>query len=259
MTVLALLLPRTVVLKPGNAVNYNMRTAAGNPVGPVVAICLAEGAITSANSTLPALTTGEGWGAGSVLMLINKGTITGAQGAAGTNGDGDTGSHGAGGGGGVGDPGGGGNSGGAGQRGGDGFAGNGGAGKTGGAGLRATRAIILRNSGTIAGGVGGLGGVGGVGTGGSGGGGGGGAGGGVRLTQTCQLHRRSRRPGWATFEHRSWRRFVEHRRRRGAWWRWWRIRIVGQLRIVCYRHRCTGGLYAHQPQRRRWRCGRRTR
>ena len=31
MTMLALLLARTVVLKPGNAVNYNMRTAAGNP------------------------------------------------------------------------------------------------------------------------------------------------------------------------------------------------------------------------------------
>jgi hypothetical protein len=176
---------RTIVLTPNNTSNYNIRTAAGNPIGPVRVSCIATGTITSTDgSGNPALDTGTGWHVASQLYLKNTGTIKGGKGAKGADGVGllaDSGYGGAGGTGGSGSgvtfP----TAGSSGTRGSNGYATNGISGNRGAPGVYARVKLVIDNTGgTISGGVGGLGGNGAIGYGGDGGGGGGGGSGGAR-------------------------------------------------------------------------------
>jgi hypothetical protein len=73
---------RTINLAPSSTTNYNIYSAASNPTDKVVVnVTVGASVILGSNSTTtPALTTGSGWVAGSVINLINNGTIVGKGG-----------------------------------------------------------------------------------------------------------------------------------------------------------------------------------
>lgn len=66
-----------------NTSNYNIRTAAGNPVAPAdVTLTINSGVFVYSNiNSLYALDTGIGWAAGSTITIINNGKVIGAAGS----------------------------------------------------------------------------------------------------------------------------------------------------------------------------------
>ena len=155
------MMPKTVLsLSLGAGTDYNIFTAAGSPNYPVEIYVTITGARTATAATTPAVRTGTGWHAGTVLHITNLSSLTGFNGAKGATGiTGQGGNGGAGGA--VGTAGGAGSNGGVG--------GTGGNGGNGGIAFQAdtTNPLIFDNaSGTIVAGTAGAGGDGGAGGGG---------------------------------------------------------------------------------------------
>ena len=79
---------RRVIVIAANQTNYNLRTAMGNPPGPLdILVKIASGVVISSNNaSTPAFDEGSGWASGTKIYIQNLGSIRGMGGAGGNGG-----------------------------------------------------------------------------------------------------------------------------------------------------------------------------